>query len=381
MRSDRSTISSLPNRLRERIKRDGPISFRDWMQAALYDECDGYYSTHEMRQGRAGDYRTAPESSSLFAATFARYFARLFAELGSPAPFTIIEVGAGTGEFAHGVLATLHSKHQRVFAATEYVIEELGAGSRERCVARLSEFGDRVTVESPSVNEGLQLRPDGWTRESRAQIIFSNELIDAFPIHRVTMKNGALRELCVGVDGHRFIWIDCDPDSFVAAYCRQSDMVLAEGQTVEISPEADRFVEYAAASLEDGYLITVDYGAERNELRHDPARRGGTLRGFYRHQLIGDVLLHPGEIDLTTTIDWTQMKEAGARAQLEAVRFERLDQFLLAEGALEELEETAGQLTAVDALRLRTSAREMILPHGLAASFQVLVQRKARPAS
>src|ERR1700686_4593311 len=87
---------SLTARLEARIKRAGPISFRDWMQAALYDESEGYYCrSSRIRQGRAGDYRTAPESSPLFAATFARYFSSLFSELGSPSPGTICEAGGG----------------------------------------------------------------------------------------------------------------------------------------------------------------------------------------------------------------------------------------------------------------------------------------------
>ena len=94
------------------------------------------------------------------------------------------------------------------------------------------------------------------------------------------------------------------------------------------------------------------------------------------HQLIDDVLANPGEQDLTTTIDWTQIKDAGARVGLETLRHERLDQFLLQQGLLDEMEMLASKLADADALRLRISAREMILPHGLAASFQILVQQK-----
>jgi len=101
---------SLEARLRERIKREGPISFYEWMKTALYDEREGYYCAPRVRQGRRGDYRTAPETSPLFAATFAACFAKLFAELGSPHQFTIVEVGAGSGDFAQGVLATLKAE-------------------------------------------------------------------------------------------------------------------------------------------------------------------------------------------------------------------------------------------------------------------------------
>ena len=91
-------------------EREGPISFHDWMQAALYDEREGYYCRPDrIPQGRAGDYRTAPETSPLFAATFAWYFSKLFAELffemGSPPAWTIFEAGAGGGEGEVGLAA------------------------------------------------------------------------------------------------------------------------------------------------------------------------------------------------------------------------------------------------------------------------------------
>ncbi|HVS21884.1 MAG TPA: SAM-dependent methyltransferase, partial [Pyrinomonadaceae bacterium] len=108
--SSDDVTTNLTERLRARIRGDGPISFRDWMQAALCDSREGYYCRSDpARWGRTGDYRTAPETSPLFAATFARYFAKLFAELGSPESWTIIEVGAGAGDFARGVLSSLQS--------------------------------------------------------------------------------------------------------------------------------------------------------------------------------------------------------------------------------------------------------------------------------
>ena len=114
-----------------------------------------------------------------------------------------------------------------------------------------------------------------------------------------------------------------------------------------------------------------------SELLDSPVRFAGTLRAFHRHQLIDDVFARPGEQDLTTTVDWTQIKEAGRRAGLRAIRLERLDEFLLSEGLLERLAEMFTQTgDQVEALRLSTGAREMIMPHGLAASFQVLVQEK-----
>ena len=345
------------------------ITFHDWMNAALYDEQDGYYLAPGMiRQGRAGDYRTAPETSPLFAATFANYFMKSYFDLGAPNSWTIIEVGAGTGEFARGVLSSLKSNFPDVYSATRYLIDEIGPDARRRARDNLAQFEDRVEFRSLcEITEPLDYA-----------IIFSNELIDAFPVHRVVGREGKLRELCVGLnDSDDFMWIESDLTAAVAEYCARIDLQLAEGQIYEINLAAESFVTRAATLLREGLLITVDYGAPRNELLTSPHRRDGTLRAFRKHQMTENVLANPGAQDLTTTVDWTQMQEAGARNGLENLRLQRLDQFLLSEGLLEALSDTSRYITdTVELLRLQTSAREMILPTGLAASFQVLIQRK-----
>jgi SAM-dependent MidA family methyltransferase len=162
----------------------------------------------------------------------------------------------------------------------------------------------------------------------------------------------------------------------VQAFCHAAGFNLAAGQIVEVNLNAENFLARASARLENGFVITIDYGAERDELMSATHRFAGTLRAFYRHRLIEDPLINPGEQDLTTTIDWTQIRAAGARVGLQTLRHERLDQFLMREGLLDELERRASRVSDLDALRLRTSAREMIMPHGLAASFQILVQKR-----
>lgn len=354
------------------------------MRAALYDEREGYYSADRVRQGRAGDYRTAPEISPLFAATFASYFAKLFGELGSPNRFTIVEVGAGSGKFAHGVLTTLRAERPQVFNATRYVIDEISEASRARCAARLAEFAEHVNVRSLSLSEGnFGNRPahDAPNTDSLTGIIFSNELIDAFPVNRVVMHDGRLRQLYVGLNEDAFVWIEGALEKSVANYCEPIRPELEEGQILEINLDAESFIASAAGLLKRGYVITVDYGAERDALLGSPDRHGGTLRAFHRHRFAEDVLTKAGEQDLTTTVDWTQIREAGERAGLQTVKFEQLDQFLIAEGLLDRLGEITRSVTdPAEQMRLATSARELILPTGMAASFQVLVQEKCVPS-
>ena len=179
---------TLAERLRRRIAREGALSFRDWMEAALYDERDGYYRRRaRARWGRAGDYRTSPERTPLFAATFARYFATLYEELGRPPTLHLVEAGGGAGHFAAGVLRTLERDAPALFGALRYVFDEAGEDARERAAQLLAPFAGRV-----------EFRPIESIGEPPAFcVVFSNELLDALPVHlvRVRAEPGRLSRL------------------------------------------------------------------------------------------------------------------------------------------------------------------------------------------
>ncbi|HLL77546.1 MAG TPA: SAM-dependent methyltransferase [Pyrinomonadaceae bacterium] len=365
-------MATLAERLREKIEARGPVTFRDWMEAALYDEREGYYRRPDLpRWGSSGDYRTSPERTPLFAATFARHFAALHERLGSPSRWTILEAGAGAGHFARAALETLARDHARAFAATRYVIDEVGEDSRARVEARLSDF--TASLEFRRLDEfgegGLG-----------AGIIFSNELLDALPVHRVLRRAGRLLELFVGLDGAgAFTWIEREPSTpRLAEYFSEQGIELAEGQSAEVNLAAEEWVARAARALTRGFVITADYGAEATELYDPRLRPRGTLRAFRAHQFSDDPLRDPGLQDLTTTVNWTRIKKAGESAGLRALSLERQDQFLLRAGLLDQLERLSALAPDEPArARLRLAARDMILPGGMAESFQVLVQKKA----
>lgn len=366
-----SKTSTLALRLRARIERDGPITFCDWMKAALYDPNDGYYcGDKRSKWGREGDYRTSPERSPLFAATFACYFAKLYEELGRPTRWTILEVGAGAGHFAEGVLKTLQHSFPQVFAATSYLIDEVSSHSRSLAEQRLKAFVDRVEFKKI---DDVTLDPG---------VVFSNELLDAFPVHRVIRHEGRLLEFFVNVgENGSFEWKVNAPRADVSPrlneYFDEPGVPLEEDQIAEVSLEIAAWLGKVADRLRTGYVVTVDYGAAAEDLYSPVADKRGTLRGFQRHQFVDDVLAQPGEHDLTTTLNWSFVKSVGERLRLRIVEFQRQDKFLLAAGFLEQLEFQSEQ-SRDDAARLRlsTAAREMILPDGMAARFQVLVQQK-----
>lgn len=359
---------TLTVRLVERIRREGPMPFNQWMKTALYDEEAGYYNRPDLlRWGRKGDYRTSPESSELFAATFARYFAHLFDELGQPSNWTIVECGAGDGSFAEGVLRTLQTAFPKTFRATQYFIDEKSADAVARIKHRLAPFSSYVEF---SHLESLPTLKPG--------IIFSNELLDAFPVHRLTRRNGKLVELYVSLtpDG-RFDW--STGPLFVqglSEFCLRNEIEINEGQIIDVSLEIEDWLATVAAKLTNGYLITVDYGEDASTLYRSRARKHGTVRAYSRHSFV-EVLERPGEYDITSTVNWTQVKTVGASLGLSSIKLERLDKFLLDTGLLDALELSLSS-AASDArkLELSTRAREMILPGGMASSFQVLVQKR-----
>ena len=367
---ERSAAPPLTERLRAQIRRDGPMTFRDWMRAALYDPEGGYYQRRgHTRWGRAGDYRTAPETTPLFAATFTRHFASLHEELHSPTQLHIVEAGAGAGHFARGVLETLQRDHPEVFLSVRYVVDEVSADSRARAAALLAPFAGRVEFR----------RMEECREPFEAGVIFSNELLDAFPVHRVVSRGGELRELCVGLDERgTFSWVERETSTpQLAAHLRAGGVTLSEGQIAEVNLGAGEWVARAATVLRRGFVVTVDYGAEATELYGAPGRAGGTLRGYAAHKFADDVLERPGQHDLTTSVDWTQVIRAGEGAGLETISFEPLGKFLVGAGFLEQLEREAGlAATGSERARLNLGARELILPGGMGDFFQVLIQKK-----
>src|SRR5215213_9181952 len=332
------------------------------MKAALYHPGGGYYQRSDRKRwGREGDYRTSPERSELFAATFARYFVNLGEELT-----TIVEGGAGDGSFAAGVLRTLRDQFPLRFAETRYVVYELSDDARPRAQERLSEFGERVEFCSD------------WDRDSvKSGIYFSNELLDAFPVHRLVKSDDGLSELYVNVDSSgNFVWSTGSISTprlaeFISAYSIEP----AQGQIIEINLAIDDWLRSVSEKLEHGFLITVDYGAESAELYDPTLRPEGTLRGFSRHGFVDDLLAKPGEYDLTTSVNWTQVKSAGGKLGWTVIEFASQDKFLLNAGLLDQLQYRLDNAeTEAEKVSLTTGAREMILPGGMASSFQVLVQ-------
>lgn len=363
-----SVTTELERILIERIKRDGPLTFRDFMQSALYDAEFGYYNTERLKIGVQGDYYTASNVHPAFGAVLARAFAEWCA--GSVDPLTIAEMGPGTGQLAHDVLSALRDEHPGIFNDLTYALVEASPAMRKLQRDKLTAFIDHV--------RWLEL--EDLERSPVRGIIFSNEFVDALPVHRARSVNGALKEQYVATasggepSGLSFIWGNPSTER-LAEYVERSGADLGQGQTIEINLDAIDWLARTSRALEKGLLLTIDYGDAAEHL-YTADRRSGTLRSFYQHRLIDSPLDRVGEQDLTASVNFTALIEYGRDFGFEFVSYERQTAFLTRMGLIERIASERSAGGSFDDLKERLAVKNLFVPGGVSDSFRVLIQRR-----
>ena len=360
--------TELEGKLIERIKREGPITFRDFMQTALYDPELGYYNTERLKIGAQGDYYTSSNVHPAFGAVLARAFAELWA--GSDEPLTIVEMGPGTGQLATDVLAAMRDEEPAIFDRLTYVLVEASTAMRRRQQDKLAAFGD--CVRFCELDE-LEHRPVRG-------IAFSNEFVDALPVHRGRYMSGALEEQYVVAasvtDAAHLALVFSQPATKRLAECLERIAVtLREGQIIEINLDAIDWLGRMARTLEHGLLVTIDYGDTSQHL-YTPDRRWGTLRSFHRHRLIDSPLERIGEQDITASVNFTALIEYGRDFGFELVSYERQTAFLTRMGLIERIAAERDASDSLDDLKERLAVKNLFVPGGVSDSFRVLIQRR-----
>ncbi len=301
--------------LRQEVEQAGVLSFARFMEVALYCPKIGYYEPHTGQTGKLGDFYTSASVGPLFGELLARRFADWLEAL-SPGPLQLAEAGAHDGQLAHDILSWLAAHRPQLFARIHYWIIEPSLNRQDWQRLKLESFAPRVEWFA-----GFHALPADGLRG----VIFSNELMDAFPVHRVAWDAAGQRwfEWGVGREGGRFVWrplqsaADWTARLADAGFDLPAELlaVLPDGFVLEVSPAAGEWWSAAARALRAGRLLTADYGLTALE-RLNPARASGTLRGYSRHRAQADVLDNPGEQDLTAHVNFTQLQRAGERAGL-----------------------------------------------------------------
>ena len=358
-------MTPLAELLASRIRRHGPLPFADFMRECLYHPLHGYYSKAEST--RFADYYTSVDMHPIFGRLLARQFAEMWEHLGSPAEFMLVEAGAGVGRLAGHILDFCAAKIPAFYGALRYVAVERSAARIEQATQRLQQHGHNghfaIAIEIPS------RIPVGC--------LFSNELMDALPVHRVIFQEGALKEILVGLDAGQFVDVVA-PVSTCAIndYFSTQSIVLSEGQHAEASLEACDWITEVGRRLERGYVLTIDYGHRAAELFDDHHTRG-TLLAYYDHRVSENFYATPGEQDLTAHVNFTALELWGKRAGLDSVGLTSQTGFLLALGQRNEFADLYddGQ-SETERVQARLQLKTLIHPEGMGERFQVLIQQK-----
>ncbi len=348
----------------EIITAGGTIPFSRFMELCLYSPGWGYYSAGSAKFGAAGDFVTAPELGPLFAGCMAEAVAPVLQQLGPEAEF--LEIGGGSGAFAETMLKRLLALDA---LPTRYAILEPSADLRERQRERLG----RGLI--PPVFELIEWL-DGPPEEKWNGVLFANEVIDALPTPRFTLRDGEVFEEHVALDGEgRFIRSDRPADPLLAACVRHLERTLEhsfpDGYRSEALPQLPYWVQAVMGGLDAGAMLFVDYGYSRREY-YQPQRDTGTLRAFYRHQVHNDAYLWPGLQDLTASVDFTALAEAGTQAGFDLAGYCTQASFLLGNGLPQLLQDAETRASEIQLQKLRNEAKQLTLPSEMGERFQVM---------
>jgi SAM-dependent MidA family methyltransferase len=350
--------------IRAEISTRGILPFARFMELALYCPEYGYYEQQRDTVGRRGDFITSVSTGELFGQLLAFQFANWLEELRiANYELQIVEAGAHDGKLARDILGWLQSNRPELFLKIEYVILEPSPRRQEWQNKMLENFKPRVRWQS-------QL--NGSTVQRFNGIIFSNELLDAFPVHRHgwDAKNKNWFEWGVIVDGKKLIWAKIQNSEF-GSRNPELEAVLPNDYTIEISPAAENWWRQAAGSLARGKLLAIDYGFAAGE-QFSPARLNGTLRGYFRHHAADDVLANVGEQDLTAHVNFETIQKAGEEVGLKTESFCTQPQFLTRILKKAMRDKSLGEWNASRTRQFQSLTH----PEHLGRAFRVLVQSR-----
>lgn len=349
------------------------IPFASYMDLALYHPDHGYYTTKPSILGPDGDFITSPHLSHDFGQLLAVQFADMWHTLGQPDPFHLVEMGAGQGLIAADVLTYLQQYHPDCYAALTYTIIEKSFALRALQQERLTD--EKIawtTLDELSPSTGC---------------FFSNELIDAFPVHVIEKHNNQLQEVYVTIQDNTLQeTLGSLSTEKITRYFDLIDIDLLtdaypDGYRTEVNLAALDWLDTATSSLDRGFLLTIDYGHTAPRY-YSPARHKGTLKCYHQHRHHDDPYANIGQQDLTAHVDFTALQRHGEQVGLTTLGYTQQGLFLMALGLGDRIANLTQTITpgpdGFNQLIQRRAALHQLMdmtPMGL-GTFGVLVQTK-----
>ena len=347
------------------------ITFAEYMDMVLYHPQYGYYSSDVKIGFRGSDFFTSASLGADFGELLARQFYQMWEILDQPISFSLVEMGAGQGILASHILNYIKQEYPDFFAAVKYIIVEKSSTLKQEQQQLLQDF----SVKWCNLEE---IEPKSLTG-----CCFSNELLDAFPVHQFTLEAGELREIYVTIAEHNsqpiFIEVIGEPSTpqlaeyFDLVGINLSQNTYENGYRSEINLAALDWLSIVADCLERGYVLTIDYGYHADRYYH-PQRRQGTLQCYYQHRHHDNPYVNIGRQDITAHVDFTALSVWGESCGLKKVGWTQQGLFLMALGIGERLAAISWQQQPISQLlQRREGLHQLINPGGL-GNFGVLVQ-------
>lgn len=350
--------------IHRRIRERGKITFAEFMELALYWLEGGYY-TNPDNIGASGDFYTSPGAHPAFAALVCVQMFQMWTLLDRPRTFWVVEMGAGNGLLCHDLIS--YSEH---FPA------EFRDSLRYVCLERRITPGQEADLSAGFRSKVQRLAASGIPLTGIEGCFLSNELVDSFPVHRVTMRDEELNEVYVALEDGALVEV-LGPPSVPELKERLDslEVVLSEGYTTEVNLAIDPWLQEVSSAMLRGFLLTTDYGYRASEL-YSPERRRGTLTCYYRHTQTDQPYQRLGKQDITAYVDFTSLAENGERYGLESLGFSTQRGFLQNLG----IQRSMAQLRSFGLNQREADANRMgmldLIRQGGIGEFRVLCQGK-----
>jgi SAM-dependent MidA family methyltransferase len=349
----------------DKVKEFGPITFKDFMEMALYHEKYGYYSGSYAPIGKKGDFITSPHTHCLYGALHARQIEE-FWNILDRTPFTVVEMGAGAGYLARDILSYLSKKE--IFESINYIIVEHKSGAASYQQDLLKPFINKISWVSRLSD-----------LDSVKGCLVSNELLDAFPVHLIQKDVSGFKEIYLDFKeegNHTEVLGDLSTPQLVE-YAKALPSDLPEGYRTEANLSIKHWISELAGIISKGFVVTIDYGHTRKEYFH-PARNRGTLLAYMHHGVNEELYERPGEQDLTAHVNFSDLQSWGNEVGFFTLGY--VPQWAFLAGL--DFEETFRELSGgkFDPFSPELAAVKMLLlPQGMGESHKVLVQGKGVP--
>lgn len=345
------------------------ITFAEYMDIVLYHPNHGYYSQEAANIGKRGDFFTSVHLGSDFGEMLAIQFIQMWDILGKPAPFTLVEMGAGQGYLAVDILNYLQIHHSDLFSVLKYTIIEKSPLLKQVQQEKLQDFSvywcNLEEIENNSV----------------VGCFFSNELVDALPVHQFVVETRQLKEVYVGASESKNTFVEVIDEPSTPKLSEYFDLIEIDISNYpteyrsEINLASLDWLTQVASKLQTGYIVTIDYGYLAHRY-YNPRRNQGTLQCYYQHRRHNNPYINIGRQDITTHVDFTALERWGEKCGLTKVGFTQQGLFLMALGIGERIATLSqSNLSVSDMLRRRDSLHQLIDPMGL-GDFGVLIQTK-----